>query len=85
MSADRCMKGEDILTPQQLAERLQVEISWVHEKSQRRGEHTEEPLPVLCCGRYLRFYSPDICKCLRGGTNERETTQGKQTEANQKE
>jgi hypothetical protein len=52
MNSDRSLKAEDILTPQQLAERLQVGVSWVYEKSRRRGEHTEKPLPVLHCGRY---------------------------------
>ena len=47
------MKSEDILTPDQLAERLQVGVNWVYEKS--RGEHSGKPLPVLRCGRYLRF------------------------------
>ena len=43
----------EILTPEQLAERLQVGVNWVYEKS--RGEHSGKPLPVLRCGRYLRF------------------------------
>jgi hypothetical protein len=79
MNSDRSIKAEDILTPQQLAERLQVGVSWVYEKSRRRGEHTEKPLPVLRCGRYLRFCWPDICEWLRGGTNGRATTQRKTT------
>jgi predicted DNA-binding transcriptional regulator AlpA len=79
MNSDRSMKAEDILTPQQLAERLQVGVSWVYEKSRRRGEHTEKPLPVLHCGRYLRFYWPDVCEWMRSGTNERAATQRKTT------
>ena len=65
------MKSEDILTPGQLAERLQVGVSWVYEKSRGRGQHNRTPLPVLCCGRYLRFHWPDVCEWLRSGTNER--------------
>lgn len=79
MTEDRSMKAEDILTPQQLAERLQVGVSWVYEKSRRRGEHTEKPLPVLRCGRYLRFYWPDVCEWLRSGTNDRAATKRKTT------
>jgi predicted DNA-binding transcriptional regulator AlpA len=75
MNADRSIKAEDILTPQQLAERLQVGVSWVYEKSRRRGEYTERPLPVLRCGRYLRFCWPDVCEWLRSGTSERAKTQ----------
>ena len=59
------MKSDEILTPEQLAERLQVGVNWVYEKSRSRGEHTDKPLPVLRCGRYLRFYWPDVCDWLR--------------------
>jgi hypothetical protein len=61
------MKPEDILTPDQLAERLQVTVNWVYEKSRSRGTHSGTPLPVLRCGRYLRFYWPDVCEWLRDG------------------
>jgi hypothetical protein len=54
----------DILTPEQLAKRLQVAVSWVYEKSRTRGAHGN-PLPVLRCGRYLRFSWPDVCEWLR--------------------
>ena len=57
------MKPEDILTPEQLAERLQIGVNWVYEKSRSRGEHSGIPLPVLRCGRYLRFHWP---KCANG-------------------
>jgi hypothetical protein len=59
------MESGDILTPNQLAERLQVGVPWVYEKSRSRGKHSGEPLPVLRCGRYLRFYWPDVCAWLR--------------------
>jgi predicted DNA-binding transcriptional regulator AlpA len=59
------MKPEDILTPDQLAQRLQVKRSWVYEKCRRRGKYAELPLPVLRIGRYLRFYWPDICDWMR--------------------
>lgn len=61
------MESGDILTPNQLAERLQVGVNWVYEKSRSRGKHSGEPLPVLRCGQYLRFYWPDVCAWLRGG------------------
>jgi hypothetical protein len=61
------MESGDILTPNQLAARLQVGVNWVYEKCRNRGKHNGEPLPVLRCGRYLRFYWPDVCAWLRGG------------------
>jgi len=70
------MKPEDILTPAQLAERLQVGVSWVYEKNRSRGKHGGTPLPVMHCGRYLRFYWPDVCEWLQGGCNEQPATNG---------
>jgi hypothetical protein len=54
----------DILTPTQLCTRLQVPLSWVYEKSRARGKYGN-PLPVLRCGRYLRFSWPDVVQWLR--------------------
>src|SRR5215475_13938147 len=59
------MKPEDILTPDQLAKRLQVTRSWVYEKCRRRGRYDEPPMPRLQIGRYLRFYWPDVCEWMR--------------------
>jgi hypothetical protein len=65
------MKPEDILTPTQLAERLQVKPSWVYEKCRRRAKYSGEPMPCLRIGRYLRFYWPDICDWMRNGNSNR--------------
>jgi predicted DNA-binding transcriptional regulator AlpA len=51
----------DILTPEQLAERLQVSPSWIYEKSRRRSRN---PLPVFRIGRYLRFSWTAVCAWL---------------------
>jgi hypothetical protein len=59
------LNPQDILTPEQLADRLQVGVSWVYEKSRGRGRNGSKPLPVLRCGRYLRFSWPDVCDWLR--------------------
>ncbi len=67
------MKPEDILTPNQLAARLQVKQSWIYEKCRRRGKYAGLPMPVLRIGRYLRFYWPDICEWMRNASNDRET------------
>ena len=42
----------DILTPVQLAERLQVPLTWIYEKSRRRQQ---QPLPTFRIGKYIRF------------------------------
>ena len=49
----------DILTPEELAERLKVPVSWVYKHVGR--------LPVLRCGRYLRFVWPEVCAWMRNG------------------
>jgi len=63
------MDHGQILSPLQLAERLQVKVSWIYEMSRSRGRHNgcgqSRPLPVMRCGRYLRFYWPDVCAWLR--------------------
>ena len=51
----------DILTPQQLADRLQVKVGWVYEKMRPRQPH---PLPVIKMGRYLRFSWPAVSAWL---------------------
>lgn len=58
----------DILTPRQLAARLQVTVGWVYEKSRASGDYVN-PLPVLRCGRYLRFSWPDVCAWLRASNS----------------
>jgi hypothetical protein len=58
----------DILTPEQLAKRLQVGVNWVYEKSRARGNRGNS-LPVLRCGRYLRFSWPDVCAWLRSNNS----------------
>lgn len=53
---------EEILTPEQLAQRLQVKPSWVYEQTRdRAGSRSSDPLPHIKMGRYLRF---DWCDVL---------------------
>jgi hypothetical protein len=68
LNMENTFNPQDILTPEQLAERLQVGVSWVYEKSRSRGRNGGKPLPVLRCGRYLRFCWPDVCDWLRKST-----------------
>lgn len=51
----------DILTPEQLAERLQVKPSWVYEQTRERNDvRKPDPLPFMKMGRYLRFDWNDV-------------------------
>jgi len=56
---------ENLLTVQQLAERLQTRVSWVYEKCRKGGDYGDDPLPVLPCGKYLRFDWVEVCAWLR--------------------
>ena len=50
------MNPEEILTPEQLAARLQVSKSWVFEQTRNRAKvRNERPLPCIRLGKYLRF------------------------------
>lgn len=54
-----------ILTPQQLAERLQVKPSWVYEQTRNRsGVRNPDPLPHIKMGLYLRFDWRDVLAWL---------------------
>jgi excisionase family DNA binding protein len=48
----------DILTPQEVAKRLKVSVTWIYEN--RRSKKGR--LPARSVGRYLRFYWPEVCQ-----------------------
>jgi len=51
----------EILTPEQLALRLQVKRSWVYEQTRYRADiRNADPLPYLKLGLYLRFDWKDV-------------------------
>lgn len=54
----------ELLTPAQLAKKLQVKVSWVYEKTRNQGLD-KHPLPVLRCGKYLRFLWPEVVEWLK--------------------
>ena len=58
----------DILTPAELSARLKLPLSWIYEKSRKRGEY-DNPLPTLRCGRYLRFDWRAVCEWLRSNNS----------------
>jgi excisionase family DNA binding protein len=80
MIADRPIEpgqldSRHILTPQELAERLKVPVSWIYENTRKRAcIRQSDALPSIRMGKYLRFYWPEVEKWLerrQGGlTNE---------------
>ncbi len=55
----------DILTPEQVAQRLQVGVRWVYEQTRNReGMRDPDPLPFRKMGKYLRFYWPEVREWL---------------------
>jgi len=55
----------DILTPEQLAERLQVAKSWVFEQTRQRAKvRNKKPLPCIRLGKYLRFSWVQVCEWM---------------------
>ena len=59
------LEPSSILTPEQLAERLQVKPSWIYEQTRTRsGVRNPDPLPHIKMGLYLRFDWPDVVAWL---------------------
>lgn len=52
---------EGILTPQELADRLKVPVSWIYEKTRSRSR---DPLPVIRLGRYMCFDWLDVAEWI---------------------
>lgn len=57
------LEPNDILTPDQLADRLHVSRNWIYEKTRFRGSR-DNPLPCLRMGRYLRFAWSEVIAWL---------------------
>lgn len=56
----------EILTPAQVAERLQVGVSWIYEQTRTRASvRNPDPLPHIQMGRYLRFMWSDVLAWLQ--------------------
>jgi hypothetical protein len=52
----------DILTPEELAERLKVDVSWIYEK---RRPRCKNPIPAIPMGKIIRFDWDKIVEWLR--------------------
>jgi hypothetical protein len=52
----------DLLTPEELADRLKVPKSWVFEHTRNRAKvRNKMPLPCIRLGKYLRFSWVAVC------------------------
>jgi len=59
------LDASHILTPEELAERLKVPVTWVYENTRSRAKvRNADPLPAIRMGKYLRFYWPEVEKWL---------------------
>lgn len=66
----------EFLTIHEIASRLRVPISWVYSRTRRRTENT---IPYIRVGKYLRFEEAEVLEWLRkqNGAEAREKhTQG---------
>ena len=61
-----CVYRERLLTVVEVAELLKVPISWVYERSRRRGA---AQIPHFKLGKYLRFSEQAVLKWLEGLEN----------------
>jgi excisionase family DNA binding protein len=51
------VEADRLLTVQEVAELLRVPVSWVYERTRRRGD---KQLPHMKMGKYLRFRRADV-------------------------
>ena len=57
VAMDLLGKRNELLTVKEVAAILRVPVSWVYERTRRRGS---EQLPYIKMGKYLRFRLPEI-------------------------
>lgn len=55
--------NNDLLTPEELAKRLKVPVSWVYEHCRERAVNR---LPGFKIGKYIRFRESDVLEWLSG-------------------
>jgi hypothetical protein len=64
------LKPGDLLTPDQLADRLQVRRSWIFEQTRNRAKiRNAHPLPCIRLGKYIRFSWPAVSEWLQNSEN----------------
>jgi excisionase family DNA binding protein len=60
-TATQIVNPTDILTPEELAERLKTTRSFVFEMTRKRQRN---PIPHYKVGKYLRFHWPAVCEWM---------------------
>jgi hypothetical protein len=66
----RQLEPSDLLTPEELAERLKVPKSWVFEQTRQRAKvRNDKPLPCIRLGKYLRFSWVAVCEWMAAQNN----------------
>jgi excisionase family DNA binding protein len=63
MPVTSVVNPEPVLTPEQIAGRLQLTPSTIYEFTRRRNKR---PLPAMRAGKYLRFYWSEVEQWLKG-------------------
>jgi len=61
LSLSNGMFGHDFLTVSEVGALLKVPVSWVYERTRRRGL---ERIPHFKVGKYLRFREPEVLNWL---------------------
>ena len=60
---DKIQNSEPLLTPEEAAEILRVKLSWLYQHTRRR---TQDRIPFVKIGRYLRFREQDLAAYIEG-------------------
>jgi len=61
----------EILTPEELAERLKAPVEWIGEKTRARCKN---PIPSILMGRYIRFDWNEVVKWLESQSSTNRNT-----------
>jgi predicted DNA-binding transcriptional regulator AlpA len=65
-TAAKPIEPGDILTPEQLAERLHVSRSWIFEQTRTRAKvRHDNPLPYIRLGKFIRFSWTEVSVWLQ--------------------
>lgn len=54
--------NENLLSVTELAEKLNLPKSWIYSRTRQKGEDT---IPILRCGKYVRFCLEDVLNWLQ--------------------
>jgi excisionase family DNA binding protein len=66
---EKTMNFDELLTLEELAQKLKVKHSWVYARTRETGPGS---LPRIKCGKYLRFSEGDVKEWLRRANTQEE-------------